>query len=94
MTATASEILDKAGERKMSGMNAKTVLAALEAIREADPVADLARDLLDAGVTEEQLHGMLRGKMNDPITLELFNKYRDINGSRFTVNRYGITRRV
>ena len=75
-------------------MDAISVLAALKAIREADPVADLAKDLLDAGVTEEQLHGMLRGRMNDPITLELYNKYRDISRSGFTVNRYGVTRRL
>ena len=75
-------------------MNQKTVLARLEAIRKADLVADLVKDLLDAGVTEEQLHGMLRGRMNDPITLELYNKYRDISRSGFTVNRYGVTRRV
>jgi hypothetical protein len=75
-------------------VDAKVVLARLEAIRKADPVADLVKDLLDAGVTEEQLHGMLRGRMNDPITLELYNKYRDISRSGFTVNRYGVTRRV
>ena len=75
-------------------MDAKVVLARLEAIRKADPVADLVKDLLDAGVTEEQLHGMLRGRMSDPITLELYNKYRDISRSGFTVNRYGVTRRV
>jgi hypothetical protein len=75
-------------------MDAKSVLAALKAIHESDPVADLAQDLLDAGVTEEQLHGMLRGRMSDPITLELYNKYRDISRSGFTVNRYGVTRRV
>jgi len=75
-------------------MDTNTVLAALKTIREADPVADLAQDLLDAGITEEQLHGMLRGRMNDPITLELYNKYRDISRSGFTVNRYGVTRRV
>ena len=75
-------------------MDTNAVLAALKTIREADPVADLAQDLLDAGITEEQLHGMLRGRMNDPITLELYNKYRDISRSGFTVNRYGVTRRV
>jgi hypothetical protein len=75
-------------------MDTNTVLAALKTIREADPVADLAQDLLDAGITKEQLHGMLRGRMNDPITLELYNKYRDISRSGFTVNRYGVTRRV
>ena len=75
-------------------MDAKVVLARLEAIRKADPVADLVKDLLDAGVTEEQLHGMLQGKMNDLLALELYNKYRDITRSGFTVNRYGVTRRV
>ena len=71
-------------------MDASIVLAALKTIREADPVADLAKDLLDAGVTEEQLHGMLRGRMNDPITLELYNKYRDIKRSGWTFNRCGV----
>lgn len=71
-------------------MDAKVVLARLEAIRKADPVADLVKDLLDAGVTEEQLHEMLRGKMNDPITLELYNKYRDIKRSGWTFNRCGV----
>ena len=80
--------------KKRPNVDAKVVLARLEAIRKADPVADLVKDLLDAGVTEEQLHGMLRGRMNDPITLELYNKYRDISRSGFTVNRYGVTRRV
>ena len=71
-------------------MDAKVVLARLEAIRKADPVADLVKDLLDAGVTEEQLHGMLQGKMNDPLALELYNKYRDIQRSGWTVNHCGV----
>lgn len=75
-------------------MDGKTVLARLEAIRKSDPVADLVKDLLDSNITEEQLHGMLQGRMSDPITLELYNKYRDISRSGFTVNRYGVTRRV
>jgi len=71
-------------------VDAKVVLARLEAIRKADPVADLVKDLLDAGVTEEQLHGMLRGRMNDPITLELYNKYRDIQRGGWTINHCGV----
>jgi hypothetical protein len=71
-------------------MNATTVLARLEAIRKADPVAELAKDLLAAGVTEEQLHGMLRGKMSDPLATELYNKYRDIQRGGWTINRYGV----
>jgi len=53
-------------------------------------VADLVKDLLDAGVTEEQLHGMLRGKMNDPLVTELYSKYRDIQRSGWTFNRFGV----
>jgi len=71
-------------------MDAKTVLARLEDIRKADPVADLVTDLLDAGVTEEQLHGMLRGRMNDPLVTELYNKYRDIQRGGWTTNRHGV----
>lgn len=71
-------------------MDAKTVFARLKAIREADPVADLVKDLLDAGVTEEQLHGMLRGKMNGPLVTELYNKYRDIQRGGWTFNRFGV----
>jgi hypothetical protein len=59
-------------------------------IRKADPVADLVKDLLAAGVTEEQLHGMLRGKMSDPLATELYNKYRDIQRGGWTTNRHGI----
>ena len=71
-------------------MDAKTVFARLEAIRKSDPVADLVKDLLAAGVTEEQLHGMLQGKMNDPLVTELYNKYRDIKRGGWTFNRHGV----
>jgi len=71
-------------------MNQKTILARLEAIRRADLVADLVKDLLDAGVTEEQLHGMLQGRMGDPLGLELYNKYRDLSRSGWTLNYNGI----
>ena len=71
-------------------MNRETVLARLEAIRKSDPVADLVRDLLDAGITEDDLHGMLQGKMSDPLGLELYNKYRDLSRSGWTNNRYGV----
>jgi hypothetical protein len=71
-------------------MNATTVLTRLEEIRKNDPVADLVKDLLTAGVTEEQLHGMLRGKMSDPLATELYNKYRDIQRGGWTINRYGV----
>lgn len=71
-------------------MDAKAVVARLEAIRKSDPVADLVRDLLDTGVTEEQLHGMLQGKMSDPLATELYNKYRDLSRSGWTFNRHGV----
>jgi hypothetical protein len=71
-------------------MNQKTVLARLEAIRKADLVADLVKDLLDAGVTEDELHGMLQGRMSDPLGTELYNKYRDLSRSGWTFNRHGV----
>ncbi len=71
-------------------MDANAVIARLEVIRRCDPVADLVRDLLDAGVTEEQLHGMLQGRMSDPLATELFNKYRDLSRSGWTFNRHGV----
>jgi hypothetical protein len=71
-------------------MNQKTVLARLEAIRKADLVADLVNDLLDAGVTEDELHGMLQGRMSDPLGTELYNKYRDLSRSGWTFNRHGV----
>ena len=71
-------------------MDAKVVLARLEAIRKADPVADLVKDLLDAGVTEDELHGMLQGRMSDPLGTELYNKYRDLSRSGWTFNRHGV----
>ena len=71
-------------------MKQKTVLARLEAIRKADLVADLVKDLLDAGVTEDELHGMLQGRMSDPLGTELYNKYRDLSRSGWTFNRHGV----
>jgi len=71
-------------------MNRETVLARLEAIRKSDPVADLVRDLLDAGITEDDLHGMLQGKMSDPLGMELYNKFRDLSRSGWTFNRHGV----
>ena len=71
-------------------MNQKIVLARLEAIRKADLVADLVKDLLDAGVTEDELHGMLQGRMSDPLGTELYNKYRDLSRSGWTFNRHGV----
>jgi len=53
-------------------------------------VADLVKDLLDAGVTEDELHGMLQGRMSDPLGTELYNKYRDLNRSGWTFNRHGV----
>ncbi len=66
------------------------VLERLAEIRRSDLVADFARDLLKGGVTEEQLHGMLQGKMSDPLVLELYNKYRDLCRSGWTFNRFGV----
>jgi hypothetical protein len=71
-------------------MDAKAMFARLEKIRKADPVADLARDLLEAGVTEEQLHAWLQGKMNDGLGLQLYNKYRDLRISGWTSNYWGV----
>lgn len=66
------------------------VLERLTEIRRSDPVADLARNLFNGGVTEEQLHGMLTGRMNDPLVVELVNKHRDFCRSGWTINRFGV----
>lgn len=66
---------------------------ALDDIRRADPLADLALNLFKGGCTEEQLWKMLVGRA-DPLGVELRNKFRDITRSGFTVNRYGVSRRL
>ena len=71
-------------------MDAKVVLARLEAIRKADPVADLVKDLLDAGVTEEQLHGMLQGRMNDPWRWNFTTSTATFKRSGWTFNHCGV----
>ena len=83
----------------MSKFDAKAITKRLKAIHEADPVADLAKELIDAGVTEEQLHKIVYGPAWDNyvvpnhLTLELYNKVRDIEQRGCTVNRNGITKR-
>jgi hypothetical protein len=74
-------------------MTQKALNDALDGIRRADPMADLALELFRGGCTEAQLWKMLQGR-NDPLGVELQNKFRDITHGGFTVNRYGVTRRL
>lgn len=66
---------------------------ALDDIRRADPIADLVLDLVRGGCTEEDLWRMVVGRA-DPLGVEIRNKFRDITRSGFTVNRYGVSRRL
>jgi len=77
----------------MTKILTKMVNRTLDEIRRADPTADLALSLFNGGCTEEQLAEMLRGR-NDPLGLELKNKFRDITRGGSTTNCYGVTRRL
>ncbi len=67
------------------------ISAALERVYRSDSVADLAKQIIDAGVTEEQLQALLPGcKVSDVLRVELHNKFRDIRQTGVTFNRFGV----
>jgi hypothetical protein len=68
-------------------MTPREVNAALDAIENGDPVAELAVRLVAAGMTEEELYKALGGRTSSPIGCELANKYRDV-ARGWTMNHY------
>jgi hypothetical protein len=64
----------------------------LDRLRAADHVADLAWQLVQSGVTIDQLISALRGRQFESIAIELCDKFRKITAGRTTMNQYGITR--
>jgi hypothetical protein len=63
---------------------------ALDLIRDTDPLATLAQNLIDAGVTEEQLAEALKHRRGEPIAVALQNAYRDVAHGVPTVNKWGV----
>jgi hypothetical protein len=73
-------------------ISTKLLNTTLDAIKNANPVAELAENLANSGTTEEQLHAALKGRLNDPIAVELMNCHRDALRGVPSTNKYGITR--
>jgi len=63
----------------------------LKELEQMDPVAEAASLLLTKGVTEDELWTALKGATGicDPLKYELFNKFRDLVRSGFTINKHG-----
>ena len=68
-------------------MKAEELHAALDAIENGDPVAELALRLRSEGMTEDELGKALGVRSRSPIGNELANKYRDV-AHGWTVNHY------
>lgn len=72
-------------------MTPRQIQLAVASLERADPVAELADRIIDAGITEEELAEALQGATNvsDPLKMELRSKYRDLTRSGWTMNRHG-----
>ena len=62
--------------------------AALDAIENSDPVAELAARLIAEGLSEVELQRALGERSRSPLGIELRNKYRDISMSGWTINGF------
>ena len=71
-------------------ISVKLLNTALDAIKNSHPVAELAQNLINSGVTEEQLSEALKGRTGDPVANELQNCYRDIVLGVPSTNKYGV----
>lgn len=50
----------------------------LDTVRDTDPLVDVARMLIDAGVMEEQVHEALKTRAGEPIAVAFRNVFRDV----------------
>ena len=62
----------------------------LDMIRDTDPLATLARCLIDSGVTEETLVKALKHRSSEPIAVTMYNAFRDVAAGRPTINKWGV----
>jgi hypothetical protein len=75
-------------------MDKKAINTILDRIKNSDPVADLAKHLLDAGVTEHEIWAAVKDRSADPIANELYSDFRSVARGCSTTNKYGIERRT
>ena len=76
-------------------MNGAELLnATLDAIKNTDPIAQLAVRLIEAGVTEAKLLEALKQRGNDPIAIDLHNAFRDVSRGTPTTNKWGVVCRT
>ena len=69
-------------------MNYKELNVRLDEIKFSDPVRDLALELT-VEMDEATLHRLLINRKNDPIAVELINKFRDVVNGVPSINKYG-----
>ncbi len=74
-------------------ISSKHLGLALDQIKNANPVAELAENLFNSGVTEDQLRMALAGR-SDPIAVELQSCHRQIQSGVTPTNRYGVAKRT
>jgi hypothetical protein len=70
---------------------AEQINTSLDWIRDTDPLATLAQDLIKAGVTEGELAAAMKHRLREPIAVALQNAYRDVSHGVPTVNKWGVT---
>ncbi len=74
-------------------ISTKLLNVTLDAIKNSNPVAELAENLRNQGVTEEQLIAALTGR-SDPISVELHNCFRDNMLGVPSTNKYGVAKKT
>ena len=71
-------------------MNTFQIETSIVSLEQSDPVAELAKRIIDSGVSEDGLCQILENLIVcDPLKVELHNKYRDLTIVGCTHNRYG-----
>ncbi len=74
-------------------ISSKLISLVLDNIKNANPVAEFAENLVNQGVNAEMLQATLNGR-NDPIAVELVECHRAIQLGIIPANKYGVAKRT